>query len=77
MTSAPSDGWNAGSTYEEFTGRWSRPVAEQFVGWLDAELRRRLPNQDDGQIDLRASAWAVNKGDTNLISRESEGNGDG
>jgi len=37
MTSAPSDGWNAGATYEEFMGRWSRPVAEEFVRWLDAE----------------------------------------
>lgn len=37
MTSAPSDGWNAGATYEEFMGRWSRPVAEELVRWLDAE----------------------------------------
>lgn len=37
MTSAPSDGWNAASTYEEFMGRRSRPVAGEFVRRLDAE----------------------------------------
>ena len=37
MTASPSDGWNAGATYEEFMGRWSRPVAEEFVRWLEVE----------------------------------------
>ena len=31
------DGWDAGSTYEEFMGRWSRPLAREFVGWLEVE----------------------------------------
>jgi SAM-dependent methyltransferase len=29
------DGWQAGSTYEEFMGRWSRRVAPKFVSWLE------------------------------------------
>jgi SAM-dependent methyltransferase len=28
------DGWTAGSTYEEFMGRWSRRLAPMFVAWL-------------------------------------------
>ena len=29
-----SDQWAAGSTYEDFMGRWSRRLAPQFVSWL-------------------------------------------
>jgi len=32
MTEVP-DSWTAGSTYEEFMGRWSRRLASQFVSW--------------------------------------------
>jgi len=28
------DSWAAGSTYEEFMGRWSRRLAARFVSWL-------------------------------------------
>jgi len=28
------DQWTAGSTYEDFMGRWSRRLAPQFVSWL-------------------------------------------
>src|SRR5262245_43846984 len=28
------DQWAAGSTYEDFMGRWSRRLAPQFVSWL-------------------------------------------
>jgi SAM-dependent methyltransferase len=28
------DKWAAGSTYEDFMGRWSRGLARQFVSWL-------------------------------------------
>ena len=34
MTSAVDDGWNAGATYEDFMGRWSRSLTEEFVRWL-------------------------------------------
>ena len=30
------DRWAAGSTYEDFMGRWSRQLAPRFVSWLDA-----------------------------------------
>jgi len=29
-----SDRWAAGATYENFMGRWSRPLATRFVSWL-------------------------------------------
>jgi SAM-dependent methyltransferase len=32
--SATQDGWVAGSTYEDFMGRWSRRLAPEFVSWL-------------------------------------------
>lgn len=35
MTSRTDDGWDAGSTYEGFMGRWSRPLAERFIRWID------------------------------------------
>jgi SAM-dependent methyltransferase len=28
------DSWASGSAYEAYVGRWSRPVARQFVDWL-------------------------------------------
>jgi ubiquinone/menaquinone biosynthesis C-methylase UbiE len=30
-----ADRWTAGSTYEDFMGRWSRLLAPHFVSWLD------------------------------------------
>ena len=30
--------WLAGSTYEQFMGRWSRRLASRFVSWLPARL---------------------------------------
>lgn len=35
MTNNPGDGWNAGATYEDFMGRWSRPLAEEFIRCVD------------------------------------------
>ena len=26
--------WNEGNPYERYVGRWSRPVAAQFLRWL-------------------------------------------
>lgn len=34
--SPPDDRWAAGEAYEDYMGRWSRPVAERFLGWLGA-----------------------------------------
>jgi SAM-dependent methyltransferase len=37
----PSDPWSRGDAYEAYVGRWSRPVARQFVSWLSIEPGRR------------------------------------
>jgi SAM-dependent methyltransferase len=29
------DRWTVGTAYETYVGRWSRPVAAEFLGWLD------------------------------------------
>ncbi len=29
------DAWDEGSKYDDYMGRWSRPVARQFLNWLD------------------------------------------
>ena len=29
------DAWTAGDSYDTYMGRWSRPVALRFLGWLD------------------------------------------
>ena len=29
-----TDAWDSGGAYESYVGRWSRPVARGFVGWL-------------------------------------------
>jgi len=26
--------WDSGNAYEPYVGRWSRPVAREFLGWL-------------------------------------------
>jgi trans-aconitate methyltransferase len=39
--SGPSDTWAAGAAYEPFIGRWSRPVAAEFVRWLAVPAGRR------------------------------------
>jgi SAM-dependent methyltransferase len=35
MTDAPGDRWLTGDAYEAYMGRWSRPMARQFIAWLD------------------------------------------
>jgi SAM-dependent methyltransferase len=37
----PSDPWDSGDAYEAYVGRWSRPVARQFLGWLSVGPGRR------------------------------------
>ncbi|MCB8944260.1 MAG: class I SAM-dependent methyltransferase, partial [Ardenticatenaceae bacterium] len=31
-----SDLWELGEAYEQFMGRWSRPIAQEFLRWLGA-----------------------------------------
>jgi SAM-dependent methyltransferase len=33
--------WDSGEPYEAYVGRWSLPVARQFVGWLKADAGKR------------------------------------
>src|SRR5688572_22456455 len=35
-----SDAWAEGSAYEPYVGRWSRPVAREFLIWLDVPPQR-------------------------------------
>jgi trans-aconitate methyltransferase len=30
----PSDSWSRGDPYERYVGRWSLPVAREFLDWL-------------------------------------------
>jgi trans-aconitate methyltransferase len=32
--------WEAADAYEAYVGRWSRPVAREFVGWLGVPAGR-------------------------------------
>jgi trans-aconitate methyltransferase len=32
--SVAADAWDSGSSYERYVGRWSRPVAAEFLRWL-------------------------------------------
>jgi SAM-dependent methyltransferase len=34
MTSERKDVWAVGDSYEHYVGRWSRPVAREFIDWL-------------------------------------------
>jgi SAM-dependent methyltransferase len=35
------DVWSVGEAYEAYVGRWSRPVAQAFLSWLDVPAGRR------------------------------------
>lgn len=36
-----SDSWKRGSPYEQYMGRWSRPIAREFLAWLRVPPGRR------------------------------------
>jgi SAM-dependent methyltransferase len=38
---SPSDVWATGDAYEGYMGRWSRPVAQQFLSWLALKPNQR------------------------------------
>ena len=46
------DTWSSGAAYDGYIGRWSRPVAEQFVPWLE-------PLQDATWIDVGCGSGAL------------------
>jgi SAM-dependent methyltransferase len=37
----PVDSWVGGTSYDNYVGRWSRPVAREFVAWLDPQSGSR------------------------------------
>jgi SAM-dependent methyltransferase len=37
MAETANETWNSGDAYEQYVGRWSRPVAREFLGWLNIE----------------------------------------
>jgi SAM-dependent methyltransferase len=51
--------WQAGEAYEAYVGRWSRPVAREFVSWLDAPAGRSWLDVGCGTGALTAAALAA------------------
>ena len=41
MSTRPPDLWTSGENYERYVGRWSRPVAREFLAWIAAPLDAR------------------------------------
>jgi len=37
MVESTKETWDYGDAYEQYVGRWSRPVAREFLGWLNAD----------------------------------------
>ncbi len=46
------DTWSSGAAYDGYIGRWSRPVAERFVPWLE-------PQPDATWIDVGCGSGAL------------------
>ena len=46
------DTWSSGAAYDGYIGRWSRPVAERFVPWLE-------PRPDTTWIDVGCGSGAL------------------
>lgn len=59
MTSGSLDRWSDGAAYEAFMGRWSRPLAERFVQWLDAPDGRHWLDVGAGTGALAAAICRV------------------
>ncbi|MEJ3748437.1 class I SAM-dependent methyltransferase [Actinomycetes bacterium KLBMP 9797] len=51
--------WAAGDAYERYVGRWSRPVAEGFLRWLDVPAGRRWLDVGCGTGALTAAILAA------------------
>ncbi|MET8151579.1 class I SAM-dependent methyltransferase [Actinoplanes sp. NPDC049668] len=53
------DLWQVGDAYEAYVGRWSRPVAREFVAWLDAGAGRSWLDVGCGTGALSAAVLAA------------------
>jgi len=49
------DVWAVGDKYEQYVGRWSRPVAEEFLRWLDVPPHQRWADVGCGTGALTAT----------------------
>ena len=47
-----AENWSSGAAYDGYIGRWSRPVAERFVRWLD-------PRPDAAWLDVGCGSGAL------------------
>jgi SAM-dependent methyltransferase len=54
-----TDNWAEGDAYERYVGRWSRPVARDFVAWLDRPAGLKWLDVGCGTGALSASILAA------------------
>ena len=64
MTNAPGDAWAAGDAYEVYMGRWSRPLARVFLGWLH-------PAQSENWLEVGCGTGALTSAICELCDPES------
>ena len=59
MSAGKKETWAAGEPYERYVGRWSRPVARDFIAWLDLPRRLRWLDVGCGTGALSAGILAA------------------
>ena len=53
------DVWSVGEAYEAYVGRWSRPVAQAFLRWLDVPAGQRWLDAGCGTGAMTATILAL------------------
>ena len=54
MAESANETWGSGDAYEQYVGRWSRPVAREFLEWLNVE-----PGLRGGDVGCGTGALVV------------------